>query len=353
MSARLAVRLTRSTGFALDVDVDLPEGGTTVLFGPSGCGKTTLLRCAAGLERAAGVVRLGGRTWQDDETGCFVPTHRRDLGYVFQEAALFAHLSVRENLLFGAKRTRRDASAALDEAVALLGIGHLLQSVPARLSGGERQRVAIARAVAMRPSVLLLDEPLSALDHARKAEILPWLEKLKRELALPMLYVTHAVPELLRLADHVVVMRDGGVSAQGSVTDPDVWAAAGLGRRLPSAVLQGRVRRCDDGVAVVAAGSTALSVSGVALEPGAVVRLEVEARDVSLALTQHADTSISNILPALVEGLDVQPGGEVVVTLSAAGFRLYAAVSKPSVEKLCLKNGLRLFAQVKAVAVHG
>ena len=235
-------------GFALDVSLELPARGITALFGPSGCGKTTVLRALAGLERARGRIAIDDEVWQDDTKGTFVPTHRRPLGYVIQEAALFPHLDVRRNLTYGLRRTGGGtACAELDQAVELLGyhrkaairalgapedaeLGAFIDGLPngmstmvgergLKLSGGERQRVAIARALATRPRLLLMDEPLAALDAARKAEILPYLERLHTQLALPIIYVTHAIDELARLADHLVLMERGHVLAAGSLTE--------------------------------------------------------------------------------------------------------------------------------------
>jgi len=200
----IRLRLTRAD-FQLGVDLTLPSSGITVLFGPSGSGKTSLLRCVAGLERPEQArISIGSEVWQDDAAGVYLPTWQRDLGYVFQEASLFEHLNVRQNLHFGLKRTRKPgAEQALAHALELLGIGHLLHRQAGTLSGGERQRVAIARALATQPRILLLDEPLAALDIARRHEILPWLEKMRDELSLPMLYITHSADELARLADHL------------------------------------------------------------------------------------------------------------------------------------------------------
>ena len=206
-------------GFTLDVDLRLPATGVTALFGPSGSGKTTLLRCLAGLERApAGSLVVAGTVWQDATT--FLPTHRRPLGYVFQEASLFPHLSVRGNLDYGAKRAGcRHAGADFQHVIDLLGIGPLLDRRPDKLSGGERQRVAIARALLTAPRLLLLDEPLAALDRARKNEILPYLDRLHRELDIPVIYVSHAPDEVARLADHIVVLEAGRAVAAGELDD--------------------------------------------------------------------------------------------------------------------------------------
>ncbi|MDP3617733.1 MAG: molybdenum ABC transporter ATP-binding protein, partial [Rhodoferax sp.] len=205
-------------GFTLDVDLDLPARGVTALFGHSGSGKTTLLRCIAGLERAPqGRLAIDGDIWQDE--GHWRPTHKRPLGYVFQEASLFPHLTVMGNLRYGLRRTSGARQVSLEQAIELLGIGPLLERKPDRLSGGERQRVGMARALALSPRLLLMDEPLAALDHQRKQEILPYLERLHCELDIPVIYVSHAQDEVARLADHIVVMDAGRAIAAGPLTE--------------------------------------------------------------------------------------------------------------------------------------
>lgn len=214
-SLRVSVDWQRD-GFRLTLDLDLPARGITALFGQSGSGKTTLLRLIAGLERASARIALGDEVWQDARH--FLPPHRRPVGYVFQDAALFPHLSARANIDFGRRRTRTGMNdAELGHLLDLLGIAALLDRKPAQLSGGEAQRVAIARALALKPRVLLMDEPLAALDERRRAEILPYLEALHGELAIPLLYVTHATDEVARLADHLVVLEAGRVAWTGDV----------------------------------------------------------------------------------------------------------------------------------------
>jgi molybdate transport system ATP-binding protein len=206
--------------FGLDISLSLPATGITALWGPSGSGKTTVLRALAGLERAAGHVALNNEYWQDDSKGLFVPTHQRALGYVIQEAALFPHLDVLDNLRYGQRRAAKNTlSTDLDQSIALLELAPLLKRRTGSLSGGERQRVAIARALASRPRLLLMDEPLAALDAARKADILPYLERLHRSLSLPVIYVSHAFDEVTRLADHVVVMDQGRALRSGSIRE--------------------------------------------------------------------------------------------------------------------------------------
>ena len=349
--------LWQRPGFGLSVDLQLPAAGVTVLFGPSGSGKTTVLRCVAGLERAQGArVQIGQQVWQDDEQRVFLPTWRRPLGYVFQEASLFDHLSVRKNLHFGLNRSgQRDAGRVLDLPVQLLGIEKLLDRMPAQLSGGERQRVAIARALATQPRLLLLDEPLASLDHARKQDILPWLERLRDESGTPMLYVTHAADELARLADHVVVLDQGRVRAQGPVSavlaslDTPVLAGDDLGALLTGHVVERDpqwhlCRVAFDG------GALWLRDSGLAL--GQAVRLRVLARDVSLALQEPVHTSVQNHLRCVVEALadDPHPSQRVVQVRVGASV-LLARVTARSAHALGLAPGQALWLQVKSAAL--
>lgn len=218
----------RLGAFALNADFITPAAGVTVLFGPSGCGKTTLLRCIAGLERLPGRLVVEGEIWQDEAR--FLPAHQRPVGYVFQEASLLAHLSVRRNLLFGFRRTKDEQRIDLDQVVGLLGLEPLLERGVARLSGGERQRVAIGRALMSQPRLLLMDEPLASLDRARKAEVLPYLERLNSDLAIPILYVTHDLAEAARLGDRRIALNGGQT---GPVIDSrDGAGDAGLSARL-------------------------------------------------------------------------------------------------------------------------
>ena len=227
MNIHLQLNIARAD-FDVSVDVQLPAHGITVIYGPSGCGKTTLLRCVAGLEPSArGVVQLGHEVWQDDAHDVCLPTHQRALGYVFQEASLFDHLDVAGNLAYGHTRAEKQSRNAMSQAVVqqtieLLGIGHLLKRRSHELSGGERQRVAIARALVTQPRLLLLDEPLAALDYARRQEVLPWLEKLRDDLNIPMLYVTHSSDEVARLADTLVVLDAGNLDKMVRVQSSDV-----------------------------------------------------------------------------------------------------------------------------------
>ena len=345
-------------GFTLDVALRLPARGVAALFGPSGCGKTTLLRSLAGLERAAGRVALGGEVWQDDAAGRFVPTHQRAIGYVIQEAALFPHLDVRRNLAYGLDRIAPPARRiALDQVIALLGIGHLLERRPETLSGGERQRVAIARALATSPKLLLMDEPLAALDAQRKAEVLPYLDALHEELGIPVVYVSHSIDEVARLADHLVLMEAGRVRAEGPPgdmlarldlplafgEDAGVVLDAVIGERDP---LWQLARLDVDGeVCRVWARDPGLPL-------GRRVRLRVLARDVSLARSPQTGTSIGNQLYGVVEAIadDAHPA-LALVRVRVGSAPVVARLTRRSAHALELVPGLPVWAQVKTVAL--
>ena len=342
-------------GFTLDVDLDLPGGGITALFGHSGSGKTTLLRLMAGLERAEqGELAVNGQVWQD--AASFLPTHRRPLGYVFQEASLFPHLNVRLNLEYGMKRVPvAERKVGLEQAIELLGIGPLLGRKPDSLSGGERQRVGIARALALSPRVLLMDEPLAALDLARKKEILPYLERLHDELDIPVIYVSHAPDEVARLADHLVVMDAGRAVASGPLTE--TLARLDLPFRLgedAGVVLDAVVAERDAqwSLAKVDFGGGAVWVRDGGQPVGRRVRLRILARDVSLALTPHNGTSILNTLSAAVVAIadDTHPA-LALVRLNVGGSPLVARVTRRSAAALDLTPGKLLNAQIKSVAI--
>jgi molybdate transport system ATP-binding protein len=344
-------------GFALDVDLDLPGRGVTALFGPSGCGKTTVLRCMAGLTRAPrGQLIVNGETWQD--AGQFLPTHRRPLGYVFQDANLFAHLSIRRNLDYGMSRVPDSARrVAFDRAVDLLGIGHLLQRKPGGLSGGERQRVAIARALLTSPRLLLMDEPLSALDLARKNEFLPYLERLHDELEIPVIYVSHAPDEVARLADHLVVMDSGRVVAAGSLRE--TLTRLDLPIRLgedAGVVLDTVVAELDQPwhLARLEFPGGSLWVRDSGHPPGHRVRIRILARDVSVAQERVFGTSILNCLPATVGQLadDAHPA-LALLRLDIGPSPVLARLTRRSVVGLGLVPGMRVWVQIKAVAVIG
>lgn len=340
--------------FALNADFEMPATGVTALFGPSGSGKTMLLRCIAGLERAAGTLHVNGATWQDDMT--FVPTHKRPLGYVFQEASLFPHLSVRANLEYGLKRTPPvERKVPLEQVVEWLGLDRLIgRGNPSSLSGGERQRVAIGRALLVSPAILLMDEPLSSLDASSKQEILPYLERLHRELNIPVLYVSHAMDEAARLADHLVLLEQGRVIAGGALHKT-------LARLdLPTA-------HFDDAGAVIEAAVTQhdesyhltrldfpgghLWVSKVDQPFGARVRARVLARDVSIALEHPRASSISNILASRINEIRDEGADKVMLRLMIGEAQLLSRITRRSHDQLGLSVGMDVFAQVKSVAL--
>ena len=354
-----SLRLQRPD-FRLDVTLEFPARGITALVGPSGCGKTTVLRALAGLERAAGRITLGEEIWQDDATGRFVPTHRRALGYVIQEAALFPHLDVRGNLDYGRQRSDVESRrVALDHVVELLDIGPLQTRHTSTLSGGERQRVAIARALATGPRLLLMDEPLAALDAARKTEILPYLERLHRELALPVVYVTHAMDEASRLADHLVLMRDGSVEAAGPLTELMARTDLPLTRRDDAGVvIDAHVIEHDPehGLMRIAHHGVMLWVGEADTQPGERVRARVLARDVSVTRQRPSETSVLNVLPVVLESAQCERNNALLrlcVGDDAPGshWRLLARITSKSFDALRLQPGDSLFAQIKGIAL--
>jgi molybdate transport system ATP-binding protein len=361
-SIHLQIQLNRSA-FMLDVDLQLPGQGITAILGASGSGKTTLLRTVAGLEKnQQGRIQIGAHVWQDTQQGIDLPTWQRPLGYVFQESSLLPHLTVSDNLNFGLKRALKtsgnaqpDAAKALQASIELLGIGNLLQRMPDQLSGGERQRVAIARAIAMQPQLLLMDEPLASLDAARRQEIFPWLSKLRDELKMPMLYVTHSADEVARLADHLVVLDKGNVKAQGPVSavltqvvNPVVVgedAGALIAGHIGQVDKQWHLSRID-----FEGGCVWMRDAG--LPVGKAVRIRILARDVSLATTEPQNTSIQNQLRGSIQSItpDAHPS-QVLVVLKCGAEEVMARVTKRAVDELGLLVGQPVWAQVKSVAL--
>jgi len=340
--------------FVLDAELTAPERGVSALFGPSGCGKTTLLRAIAGLEKNPdGYLKVGDAIWQDGEY--FLPPHRRPLGYVFQEASLFPHLSVRGNLEYGLKRVAENRRRlVLDEAAELLGVESLLARRPGDLSGGERQRVAIARALLTSPRLLLMDEPLAALDNRSKSEILPFLERLHQELEIPVLYVSHAPDEVARLADHLVLMEGGKIRAAGPIaemlTRVDLSLAHG---DEAESIIEATVTGQDDTfhLTYLEFPGGHFSVPRKELPLGRSVRLRILARDVSLALECHSGTSILNVFPARVAAVAEENPAQVMVRLEAGGIPLLARITRKSAAALGVEPGRSLYAQVKSVAL--
>ncbi|SEB02639.1 molybdenum ABC transporter ATP-binding protein [Rubrimonas cliftonensis] len=341
--------------FSLDVAFAAPAG-VTALFGRSGSGKTTVVNALAGLLRPqSGRIVADGATLHDDARGVFLPPHRRRVGYVFQDARLFPHLSVRHNLRYGRWFAPRAARGPdMDAVVDMLGIGHLLDRRPGRLSGGEKSRVAIGRALLAAPRLLLMDEPFAALDEARKAELLPYLERLRDAAVAPILYVSHSAAEVARLATTVVLLDEGRVVEAGPAADvlTSLSAATILGVREAGAMLTGVVVRHDaDGISEIAISAGALFVPHVAAPVGATVRIRIQAHDVILAPEPPGLISALNVLPATVAAVREGRGPGVIAQLSLGPDRLLARVTRRSAKALGVEEGRRLYAIVKAVAV--
>lgn len=360
MTSTIEVRLTVDfPEFAINVNLSLPGRGVTALYGHSGSGKTTCLRCVAGLEKAReGYISVNGEVWQDSRTGIFLAPHKRALGYVFQEASLFSHLTVKGNLEFGFKRIpRKERRVNLEQATTLLGIDHLLARHPDKLSGGERQRVGIARALLTSPRLLLLDEPLAALDAHRKGEILPYLERLHDELDIPMLYVSHSQDEVARLADHLVLLSEGQVLASGPIGETlarlDLPLAMGDDAGV---VIQGSVTAFDPAYQLLTVrlphSDMTIRVAHSPLDIGKQLRLKVQARDVSLNLQADDQSSILNRLAVtVVSEIPADNTAHVLVRLDAAGTPLLARITRFSRDQLRLYPGQVLWAQIKSVAL--
>lgn len=344
-----------SSTFTLDVNLALPGNGITAIFGQSGSGKTTLLRCVAGLERATrGQLVVKGETWHSDTL--FLPTHQRSLGYVFQESSLFPHLTAQGNLSYAIKRSGIPNSTALyDQVIELMGIEPVLSRYPKQLSGGERQRVAIARALLIQPRLLLMDEPLASLDMARKQEILPYLERLRTAFAIPILYVSHSVDEVARLADHVVLLQQGRVVTQGKVSH--VFSQINLPLPLGNdagVVWQGEVveRNQKWHLARIACAGGDLWVRDAGDAVGKRIRVRILAKDVSLTLSCHEDSSILNRLAVTADEIatDSDPA-MALVRLQSVNDHLIARLTYRSIDHLKLEQGHQLWAQIKSVAI--
>ncbi|WP_295133275.1 molybdenum ABC transporter ATP-binding protein [uncultured Reyranella sp.] len=348
---------------SLDVDVDHRRGsfrlqarftaapGLTALFGRSGSGKTSLVNIVGGLIRPdRGRIAVDGQTLVDTERGVFVPAHRRRIGYVFQDSRLFPHLSVRRNLLYGRWFARGDggATADLGAVVELLGIGHLLERDPDSLSGGEKQRVAIGRALLARPRLVLMDEPLASLDESRRSEILPYIERLRDEAGVPILYVSHSVAEVARLATTVVIMSEGTVTAVGPVQDILPMADATDG----GAVLEARIVRHDETfhLSVLESVAGELQVPRLDAPAGAPVRAYIRARDVMLSLRPPEDISALNVLAGRIASISATTNAQADVRLDCSGAVLLARVTAKSVDRLALAPGRPVYAVVKSVS---
>lgn len=344
-------------GFILDVDLQLPCKGITVFFGHSGSGKTTLLRCIAGLQRSQkGVLVVKGEVWQNATT--LLATHKRQLAYVFQEASLLPHLTVQDNLNYAIKRASTNTPHNLTEVIELMGLTALLHQRPAQLSGGEKQRVALARTLITQPKLILMDEPLASLDLARKQDVLPYLEKLKATTQVPIIYVSHDINEVARLADHVVVLEQGKVALHGSIEQvlPHISQLQGLAEEASVVLLAEVVTRDEQWRLIQVQLSHSqksmlwLRDSGESI--GLTLRLRLLAKDLSIALENHNDSSIVNRLRATITGLQVDPDpAMVLVELQVEECGLLARITQRSFSHLNLAVGMQVWAQIKSVAI--
>jgi molybdate transport system ATP-binding protein len=350
---------TRRDTFVLDVSVEVKAPGVVGLFGRSGCGKTTLVNVIAGLLKAeSSYIEIDGVVLEDTKSKVCVPSERRRVGYVFQDARLFPHLNVAGNLNYGLRRAKAlDARSSMQSVVDLLGLGALLQRRPYQLSGGERQRVALGRALLSQPRMLLLDEPLASLDSARREEVLPYLERLRDELAIPMIYVSHQFDEVLRLATHVVLMEQGRTLTQGALdvvgVHPELRAI--IGTEMVGAVLLGTVEVADEitGLAAVRVGDNVVNVSLRGLRPGAKVRIHLLARDVILATVRPEGLSVRNILKGVVSRIVADDADTDLVYVDLGGTEVLARVTRAASSSLTLRIGIPVWVLVKSVSIRG
>jgi len=343
----------RQGDFTLDARFEA-SSGITALFGPSGSGKTTLVQMIAGLSRPQKAhIAFGNVVWNDTEKGLFTPPHRRRIGYIFQEGRLFPHLTVRQNLLYG-RWFAHGAVPAMGEAevIDLLGIGHLLGNRPATLSGGEKQRVAIGRALLASPALMLMDEPLSALDRARKQEILPHIERIRDQIRIPIVYVSHALDEVARLANQVVLLEEGRVKAAGTPAAVFPDAANLPDSMAPQSIIEARLtgHQPQYGLSVAEIGGETITLQPVDLPVGTPVRLRIPATDIILALDRPDRISALNHLKGTITSLDAN-GPHVLVHLDIGGQTLVARITLLSAERLALAPGRVVHALFKAVAV--
>jgi len=347
----------RRGDFGLDVNLSIPMHGITGIYGESGSGKTTLLRCIAGLEASdTGKLVVGGDVWQDAANQVSRAVHEQDIGYVFQEPRLFRHLSVRRNLEYGQRRSSdRMDGKPFGEVVALFDLQHLLERSPTDLSGGEAQRVAIARALLRSPGLLLMDEPLAALDQARKDEILPFLDRLHNELQIPIIYVSHHIEEICRLCDHLMLLEDGRVIAQGDLQSVLVRLDLPLlsGEEAGS-VIGGKIGAYDatyDLTHLIFSGGELL-VPGRIGSVGDQRRLRIRASDISLCRDRPENSTMLNILPAVIEEIQPATGPMLLLRLKLGSDHMIARITRRSCDKLALRQGDELLAQIKAVAIR-
>jgi molybdate transport system ATP-binding protein len=366
----IALRWSRKA-FNLDIDLTIPAQGVTAIYGASGSGKTSVLRCIAGLEKVENCeLSFRDQVWQDGKI--FVPTNQRGIGYVFQEASLFPHLTADANLRYALKRARPgNALTTFSDVVKLLGLRTLLDQYPDQLSGGERQRVAIARALLINPQLLLMDEPLASLDHQRKQELLPYLERICHQFNVPVIYISHSLWEVSLLADHIVMLDAGRVIKSENfleaINKPDfpISQQENISSLLQCKVMEhnqkwGLTRftlkgmdkqKMAESLSEKKAQPHSLWLQQCDLAPGQEVRLNILASDVSLSLSHHEDTSISNILPVTILSMESLPHGLLMLQLQLGDAILRAKLTQRSVDRLALTIGQKVWAQVKSAAL--
>ena len=349
----------RQGEFELDVALELPAAGVAALFGASGCGKTTTVNLIAGLLRPdAGRLTVGSEVLFDAERGTDVPAERRRIGYVFQDARLFPHHTVEGNLRYGLRRAAdRAARLAFDDVVALLGVASLLARRPHQLSGGEKQRVALGRALLSQPRLLLLDEPLASLDRPRREEVLPYLERVRDALGIPMVYISHQFEEVARLATHVVLLDHGRVAAAGDLgalsLGPELRRA--VGPEAVGAIVDGEVHAVDaaTGLVEIGIGAGRIRVDRGALHARQRVRVQLLARDLIVATERPHGLSVRNELQGTVTAIETEDPGSALVTVDIGGARLMARVTTAAARELGLATGRALWVLVKAVTLRG
>ena len=352
----LTVKLKRGN-FSLLVEENIPLENVTALFGESGSGKTTLLRIIAGLEKKAwGKVALGKTYWQNDETKTFLPPHKRSIGYVFQDNRLFNHLNVEGNLRFGHDRSDAKNGVQFNDVVDALDLSNLLLRTPHSLSGGEKQLVSIGRALLSDPELLLMDEPLSALDAKRKAEVIPYIEQLPSNFSIPVLYVTHNLEEVTRLAPNMLLISEGKIAGKGKVEKLleriDLWSVTE--RLAAGSVLNAEVKThlSDWGMTILTVAGHELRIPAISTPLGTFVRLRVQAKDVALATQKPVGLSIRNILSAQILSIDIEEDIFAEVLLDIGGANLRARVTREAVDDLKLATGQKIYALIKSAALE-
>lgn len=351
--------VARRDAFTLDVAIEMGSAGVLALFGRSGCGKTTLVNVIAGLIKAdSSYIQIDGVVLEDSDSRVYVDAERRQIGYVFQDARLFPHLSIVENLSYGLRRAKmQPPRMTFSSVIALLGLEHLLDRRPHQLSGGERQRVALGRALLSQPRVLLLDEPLASLDAARREEVLPYLERLRDDLSIPMIYVSHQFDEVLRLATHVVLMAEGRSIAQGPLEvislHPEMRAI--VGADAIGAVIGGVIESADEqtGLTAVRIGRNRLNVSLRGARPGAHVRIQLLARDLILATVRPEAVSVRNILEGTVARIVADDADTDLVHIDLGGAAVLSRVTRAASTALLLQEGMTVWVLVKSVSIRG